>query len=171
MKNTEARKTAKTVIGFVLVLVLLGGALFGIDVPYDLGDVENVVADETKAPAKEETQVPSTDKVVETPEADEPSKDEPVKDEPVKDEPTEDTPVLDEPKDDVPPVEDTPAVEDNSENVNNDAPVEDTNDNVSTDNSATDETITDDVDASGDAEVTEPTEDDNTVTEGDNENA
>ena len=39
MKNTEARKTAKTILGFLLVVGLLIGALFGLDVPYEVEDV------------------------------------------------------------------------------------------------------------------------------------
>lgn len=39
MKNTDAKNTAKSVLGFLLFVGLLIGALFGINVPYEVKDI------------------------------------------------------------------------------------------------------------------------------------
>lgn len=134
MKNTEARKTAKTVLGFLLVVGLLIGAFFGLDVPYDVEDVvpNETTTAETTAPPADETTAPTEDQKP----ADDENADVEVPVEDVVD--TEDSAT----QDDVP--QDSTPTEDNDENVDN----------------------------SVDTEVTEPTEDENTVTEeGDVENA
>lgn len=99
----ENQKLVRAGLSFVLVLVLIIGTAFGINLPFDADDVM---------------------------------------------------------------LEETEKVE-----VDMEAPVEDTVDNSSQDSAPVDEDV-EDVDNSGEVEVTEPSEDDNTVTEeGDKENA
>jgi hypothetical protein len=141
MKNTEARKTAKSAIGFALVIILLAATFFGLKVPYGVEDVLPQDTTETQAPVEneptnEETQAPATEA------------------------PKTDDNVAQEPNTDKP----------EGENADKEAPVEDTKENVSTD-SATDEAVKDNVDNSGETNVAEPTEDETTATEGDVENA
>lgn len=161
----ETKSTVKTVLSFVLVLVLIVGTLFGIDVPYDENDIdiEGIVTEE---PTVEDEQ-PETDDITngvpeETP---------PVVDEP-KDEPTTETPDVDE------PVVETPT-EDEGDEV--ETPVEDDNtedDGVVEDNPPQDSTPTEDetnkdevVDNSAESDVADPSEDGKDATEGDVENA
>lgn len=92
MKNTEARKMAKTVLGFLLAVGLLIGALFGINVPYE---VKDIIPEDTTNVEIEHTQVetPSSDNGnVEVPVEDETNTDDGVtEDVPQDSTPTEDT--------------------------------------------------------------------------------
>lgn len=146
----ETKKTVKTVLSFVLVLVLIVGTLFGINLPYGSEDVpldntDGVTGEVSTdvAPNKEQTETPNEDV--------------PTVDAPVVDEPTVETPI-----DDTNDVE-TPVEDENTddEGVKDDAPQ---------DSTPTDEE-TEDVDNSADTTVAEPTENQTTATEGDVENA
>jgi hypothetical protein len=151
MKNTKEMGTVKAALGFILVLVILAGAMFGLDI--DVA-IEDGVTDEvdTEAPVADEQ---DEDKP-ETP-------DEPVVDEPTDEEPTDS---VDQPTDE--PV-------DEPTDVTPDAPVEGTVEggdeaNVPQDSAPTD--TNEDADNSGEADVAEPSEDENVdATEGEVENA
>ena len=141
----ETKKTVKTALSFVLVIVLIVGTLFGIDLPIQTDTVPPQTDVGTNTPA--DTTQPQA-----------PTEDAPVVDTPVVDAPTVETPV-----DDVTEVE-TP-VEDDSTNVDG------ATENVPQDSAPT-ETVTEVVDNSAETEVAEPTEENNTTaTEGDVENA
>ncbi len=152
MKNKKEMGTVKAALGFVLVLVILVGASFGLKIDVEVEDAGATDEVVTEAPVVDE----QPGDVVEP-------TDEPVVDEPTDGEPTEDvdTPTdepVDEPTDVTPdaPVEDN--VEDNNEvDVPQDsAPTEDNKD----------------ADNSGEADVAEPSEEDNDVaTEGEVKNA
>lgn len=45
----ETKSTVKTILAFVLALVLIAGVLFGIDLPYDEVDLGNMITEETTA--------------------------------------------------------------------------------------------------------------------------
>ena len=141
----ETKKTVKTALSFVLVIVLIVGTLFGIDLPIQTDTVP-----------------PQTDVGTNTP-ADTTQPQAPTEDAPVVDTPVVDAPTVETPTDNVADVE-TP-VEDNTvkdDGVTNDVPQD----------SAPTETVTEVVDNSAETEVAEPTEENNTTaTEGDVENA
>ena len=103
MKNTEARKTAKTVLGFLLVVGLLIGALFGIKVPYE---VKDIIPEDT------------TNVKIEQPQVETPSSDNGNVEVPVEDETNTDDGVTE----DVP--QDSTPTEDTEENVDNSADTE-----------------------------------------------
>lgn len=152
MKNKKEMGTVKAALGFVLVLVILVGASFGLKIDVeveDAGATDNVATDAPVVDEQPEDVVKPTD--------------EPVVDEPTEDEPTEEvvTPT-DEPVDE--PTDVTP-----------DAPVEDNGEgddeaNVPQDSAPTEENT--DADNSDKVDVAEPSEENTDVaTEGDVENA
>lgn len=94
----ETKSTVKTVLSFVLVLVLIVGAIFGIDVPYDEGDLDNMG---TELPVEDDTTIED-----EQPETDGVTDDVPVVETPVEEDTNEELPDDTEDEIDV-PVEDT----------------------------------------------------------------
>jgi hypothetical protein len=105
MKNTEARKTAKTALGFLLVLVLLFATFFGLDVPYG---VEDVIPEDTQVETQAPIENEQTNEEVQAPETEAPVENEDAN----KDVPVEDTTVEDTPQASAP-------VENENENVDN----------------------------------------------------
>ena len=113
MKNTEARKTAKTAIGFILVLVLLAATFFGLKVPYGVEDVVPQDTTETQAPVENEPTNEET-QATEAPKADDNVAQEPNTD-----------------KSESENVDKEAPVEDTNENVSTDSATDETvNDNV-----------------------------------------
>lgn len=151
MKNTKEMGTVKAAFGLILVLVILAGAMFGLDID---------VAIEDGATDEVATEAPVVD---EQGEGEAETTDEPVVDEPTDEEPTD---IVDQPTDE--PV-------DEPTDVTPDAPVEDTVEggdeaNVPQDSAPTD--TNENADNSGGANVAEPSEDEKVdATEGEVENA
>lgn len=89
----ETKSIVKTVLAFILTLVLIAGSLFGIDVPYDAGDLEGL---ETEGVVDEQAPVEDEQDDVDVPVEDNANTDDGEQtDEPQDSTPTEDDEVVD----------------------------------------------------------------------------
>jgi hypothetical protein len=92
-KMNETKSIVKTVLAFILTLVLIAGSLFGIDVPYDVGDLEGL---ETEGVVDEQAPVEDEQNDVDVPAEDNANtEDGEQTDEPQDSTPTEDDEVVD----------------------------------------------------------------------------
>lgn len=146
----NAKSTVKTVLGFVLVIILILGTLFGIEIPYDEDDIASMGTDITTSAVTAEV---TTNEVEQTKPSDITTA-----------VPQVTTSVPNEPTEEVP----SNTTEDTAEDV--EVPVEDTED-ATQDSTPTDAETDKTVDNSEDGDVATTPEEEQDATEGDVQDA